>query len=126
MSSLNKAILIGHLGQDPGVRTVGSGRQVASFSLATSESWKDKESGERKERTEWHRIVAWGKTAELVGHYLSKGRMVCVEGRMQTRKWQDKDGKDRWSTEVVADTVVFLPGGKKPQDGEGSEKTEVN
>lgn len=109
MASVNKAILVGNLGRDPELRYTPSGQAVANFSLATNESYNDK-SGERVERTEWHRIVAWGKTAELCSQYLSKGRPVYIEGRLQTREWEDKEGVKRQTTEVVANTVQFLGG----------------
>jgi len=105
--SLNKTMLIGRLGADPEIRHTQNGDPVANLSLATSEKWKDK-SGESNEKTEWHRIVAFGKLAELCRDYLSKGRQVYVEGKLQTRKWEDKDGNDRYTTEVVAREVVFL------------------
>ena len=104
MAGINKVILIGRLGRDPEVRYTPSGVAVANFNIATSEEWKDKDSGEKRERTEWHRIVAWRRLGEICGEYLSKGRQVYVEGRIQTRKWQDRDGNDRWSTEIVADS----------------------
>jgi len=100
-------ILIGRLGQNPEVRYTPSGAAVANFSIATSESWMDK-SGQKQERTEWHRIVVWGKTAENCNQYLTKGRQVYVEGRLQTRQWQDKDGQTKYTTEVQAQTVQFL------------------
>jgi single-strand DNA-binding protein len=109
MSSVNKVILIGNLGRDPEVRYTPSGAAVANFSIATNESWTNKE-GKREERTEWHRIVCWNKTAELCGEYLSKGRTVYVEGRLQTREWNDKDGNKRSTTEIVAQNVRFLGG----------------
>jgi len=99
--SVNKVILIGNLGRDPEVRTMQNGGKVANLSLATSESWRDKASGERKERTEWHRVVIFGNLAEIAEKYLKKGSKVYVCGSLQTRKWQDKDGQDRYSTEVV-------------------------
>lgn len=108
MASLNKVILIGNLGQDPDVRYTPSGAAVANFSIATTERWKDKQSGNLEEKTEWHRIVVWGKLAELCKEYLAKGRAVYVEGRLQTRAWDDKDGNKRYTTEVVAQTVQFL------------------
>ena len=114
MASVNKVILIGNLGKDPEVRYTGSGAAVANFTIATNESWTDK-SGAKQDRTEWHRIVVWGKPAEHCGEYLSKGRTVYVEGRLQTREWTDKEGKKNYTTEVVAQTVQFL-GGK----GEGA------
>jgi len=108
MSSINKAILIGRLGRDPEIRYTQSGTAVANFTLATNETWSDKESGERKERTEWHRIVVFGKMGETCGKYLSKGRQVYVEGRIQTREWEDRDGNKRYTTEIVASDVRFL------------------
>ncbi len=100
---VNKVILIGNLGSDPVVRTTPNGNSVAQVSLATSESWKDRTTGEPQERTEWHRVVFWGKLAEIVGQYLRKGSKVYIEGRLQTRKWQGQDGQDRYTTEVVVD-----------------------
>lgn len=108
MSSVNKVIIIGYLGADPETRYTADGSAVASFRVATTERWKDKASGEAQERTEWHRIVSFGKLAEIAGEYLAKGALAYVEGRLQTRKWQDKDGNDRYTTEIVADTVRFL------------------
>lgn len=105
--SVNKVILIGRLGQNPEVRYTPSGAAVANFSVATNESWMDK-SGQKQERTEWHRIVVWGKLAELCSQYLSKGRQAYIEGRLQTRQWQDKDGQTKYTTEVQAQTVQFL------------------
>jgi single-strand DNA-binding protein len=106
---INKAILIGNLGRDPELRYTQNGQAVANFTLATNESWTDK-SGERVERTEWHRVVAWGKVGELCAQYLSKGRTVYVEGRIQTREWEDKDGNKRSTTEINAQNVQFLGG----------------
>lgn len=100
---VNKVILIGNLGQDPEVRYMPSGGAVANITLATSESWKDKQSGEQREKTEWHRVVFFGRLAEIVGEYLKKGSKVYVEGKLQTRKWQDQQGQDRYTTEVVVD-----------------------
>ena len=108
MSGINKVILIGRLGQDPEVRYTPDGTAVANFSIATSEEWKDKNSGEKRERTEWHRIVAWRKLGEICGEYLSKGRQVYIEGRIQTRSWEDKDGKKNYTTEVIVFTINFL------------------
>jgi single-strand DNA-binding protein len=99
--SVNKVILIGNLGKDPEVRTMQNGNKVANLSLATSESWKDKATGERKEKTEWHRVVIFGNLADIAERYLKKGSKVYVSGSLQTRKWQDKDGNDKYSTEVV-------------------------
>jgi single-strand DNA-binding protein len=126
-SGVNKVILIGRLGQDPEVRYTSSGGAVANFSLATSESWNDKQ-GQKQERTEWHRVVVWGKIAELCGQYLSKGRQAYIEGRLQTRDWLDKEGHKRYTTEIVAQTVQFLgsPGEKSnsnfvtPSDSSGA------
>ena len=117
MASMNKAILIGNLGADPEVRYTASGSPVANFRIATSEVWNDK-NGERQERTEWHRIVVFGRQAETCGEYLKKGRSVCVEGRIQTREWEDRDGNKRWTTEIVADRVTFL-GGREGGGGGG-------
>lgn len=105
--SVNKVILVGRLGQNPEVRYTPSGAAVANFSVATNESWSDK-SGQKQERTEWHRVVVWGKLAELCSQYLAKGRQCYVEGRLQTRQWQDKDGQTKYTTEVQAQTIQFL------------------
>lgn len=105
---VNKAILIGNLGRDPEVRYSPSGSAVANVTLATSESWKDKNSGEKQEKTEWHRVVFFGRLAEIAGEYLKKGSQVYVEGRLQTRKWQDKEGHDRYTTEIVANEMQML------------------
>ena len=110
MAGINKAILIGRLGSDPEVRYTPSGVAVANFNIATSEEWKVKDTGEKKERTEWHRIVAWSKLGEICGEYLSKGRQVYIEGRIQTRSWEDRDGNKRYTTEIVATDVQFLGG----------------
>lgn len=107
MSGVNKVILIGRLGQDPEVRYTPSGQAVANFSMATSENWTGKD-GQKQERTEWHRIVVWGRLAELCKDYLRKGRQVYIDGKLQTRSWDDKDGKKRYTTEIVANTVQFL------------------
>lgn len=101
MASVNKVILLGNLGKDPEIRTLNSGDKVANFSVATSETWKDKNTGEKKEKTEWTNVVVFGSLAEIVEKYLRKGSKVYLEGALQTRKWQDKDGNDRYSTEVV-------------------------
>ncbi len=110
MAGTNKAILVGRLGSDPEVRYTPSGVAVANFNIATSEEWKDKDTGEKKERTEWHRIVAWSRLGEICGEYLSKGRQVYIEGRIQTRSWEDRDGNKRYTTEIVASDVQFLGG----------------
>lgn len=99
--SVNKVIIVGNCGKDPEVKTMANGNKVANLSLATSESWKDKSTGERKEKTEWHRVVVFGKLADIVESYVKKGSKLYVCGQLQTRKWQDKDGADKYSTEVV-------------------------
>ena len=105
---LNKVMLIGNLGQDPDIRYMPNGNAVANISIATTETWKDKDTGEKHEKTEWHRIVAFRKLAEIIGEYLKKGSQVYVEGKLQTRKWQDADGNDKYTTEIVADTMQML------------------
>ncbi|CAH1042538.1 single-stranded DNA-binding protein [Halomonas sp. TD01] len=121
---INKVILIGNLGQDPEVRFTPSGTAVANLNLATSDTWMDRQSGQRQERTEWHRIVLFNKTAEIAQQYLKKGSKVYIEGRLQTRKWQDQNGQDRYSTEIVANDMQMLDsrggdfqGGGAPQGG---------
>ncbi|MAJ11196.1 MAG: single-stranded DNA-binding protein [Thiotrichales bacterium] len=105
---VNKVTLIGNLGNDPELRSTQSGSAVANITLATSESWRDKETQETKERVEWHRVIFFGRLAEVVNEYLRKGSQVYVEGRIQTRKWQDKDGNDRYTTEIVANEMQML------------------
>jgi single-strand DNA-binding protein len=125
MSSLNKACIIGNLGKDPEVRTTQGGTKVANISVATSERWRDKNSGEQKERTEWHRVTLWGKLAEIAEKYLHKGSKVYLEGKIQTRKWQDQSGADRYSTEIILqgfDAKLVMLDGK--QDGERQESRE--
>jgi single-strand DNA-binding protein len=107
MASVNRVILVGNLGRDPELRYTAGGQPVASFSVATNERWNDRE-GKTQERTEWHRIVVWGKQGENCANYLQKGRTVYIEGRLQTREWEDKEGQKRQTTEVVAQTVQFL------------------
>lgn len=107
MAGVNKVILVGRLGADPEVKAVGQGSTVAQFNVATSENWVDK-NNQKQERTEWHRIVVWGKLAEICGKHLAKGRQVYIEGRLQTRQWQDQQGQKRYTTEIVANTVQFL------------------
>lgn len=107
MASVNKVIIVGNLGRDPEVRYLPEGGAVANISVATTDTWKDK-SGEKQERTEWHRVAFFGKLAEIVGEYLKKGSQVYVEGALRTRKWQDKEGKDRYSTEIIADQMQML------------------
>ena len=118
MSSVNKAILVGNLGSDPEVRDMPSGKQVCNFNIATSEVWRDKNSGEKQTKTEWHRIVLFDKIAEVAGTYLKKGSTVYIEGRLQTRKWTDKDGIERYTTEVVGDKMQML--GKPNNDSGGN------
>ncbi|MFA7278599.1 MAG: single-stranded DNA-binding protein [Sterolibacterium sp.] len=115
MASVNKVILIGHLGKDPDVRYMPNGDQVTNLTLATSETWKDKTSGEKKEATEWHRVVFFRKLAEIAGQYLKKGAQVYIEGSLKTRKWQDKEGQDRYTTEIVCNEMRML--GSRPGNG---------
>ena len=105
---VNKAIILGNLGQDPEVRYTNDGKAIANITVATSESWKDKNSGEKVEKTEWHRVSFFGRLAEIVGEYLTKGSKIYIEGKIQTRKWQDKDGKDCYTTEIVAREMQML------------------
>lgn len=116
---INKVILIGNLGKDPEVRYTAGGSAVANLTVATTESWKDKQTGEKKEATEWHRVVLFGKTAEIAGEYLKKGRSVYIEGRLQTRKYQDKEGVERYSTEIVGSDMQMLGGGEGRGEGGG-------
>jgi single-strand DNA-binding protein len=116
--SVNKAILVGRLGSDPEVRSTQSGTSVANMSLATNRYWKD-QSGQRQEETEWHRVVVFGRLAETCGEYLSKGRQIYVEGRLQTNEWEDRDGVERRTTEIVANNVQFLSGGDQGGGGGG-------
>lgn len=126
MASVNRVFLLGNLGADPEVRFTSGGRAVANFRIATTDVWTDKNSGQRNERTEWHRIVVWGKQAENCGEFLKKGRSVHIEGRLQTRDWTDNDGNKRYTTEIVADRVTFVGGrgeggggGYRPSSGAG-------
>lgn len=116
MASVNKAIILGNLGRDPETRTFPSGGRVCNVTIATSERWKDKQSGEMKEATEWHRVTFHDKLAEIAGEYLRKGSQVYVEGSIRTRKWTDKDGVEKYSTEIRADQLKML--GPKPEGGE--------
>ena len=142
MAGINKVILVGNLGRDPEIRYFQDGTAVANFTIATSESWTDKQSGEKKERTEWHRIVAFRRLAEICGEYLSKGRQVYIEGKLQTREWEDKDGNRRFTTEIVAQTMQMLgareggggnrgddyyqpPGGTAPRPGEADTEDDI-
>lgn len=112
--SVNKVILVGRLGQDPEVKFTQGGAAVANLRIATDETWKD-QSGERQQRTEWHTVVAWRRLAEICGQYLSKGRLVYIEGKLQTRSWQDREGNKRYSTEIQADNMVMLGGGRSEE-----------
>jgi single-strand DNA-binding protein len=128
MASLNKVLLIGNLGKDPEVRYTASGTAVASFSLATSEKFKNK-GGEWEERTEWHNITLWGRLAEIAGEYLSKGKTLYIEGRLQTRKWQDKDSKDRFTTEIVGEKMQMLSrkdGANREESGQYQEGPDLH
>jgi single-strand DNA-binding protein len=111
MGSVNKVILVGNLGRDAELRYTPGGAPVATLNMATTEVWNDKTSGQKQEKTEWHRIVLWGKSAESLSEYLTKGKQIYVEGRLQTRKWQDKDGHDKYTTEIRGDRIVLLGGG---------------
>ena len=110
MAGVNRVIIIGHLGNDPEISTIPNGEQVANITVATSESWKDKNTGERKETVEWHRIVLYRRLAEIAGQYLTKGSQVYIEGRLKTRKWQDSNGQDRYTTEIQGDNLQMLGG----------------
>jgi len=130
--SVNKVILIGNLGNDPEVRYMPSGSPVATLSIATSSSWKDRDSGERQTRTEWHRVVLFNKLGEIAGEYLKKGSKIFVEGELRTRKWQDKSGQDRYTTEIVANEMQMLDsrggsaGGYNDNSNTGSSKEPEN
>jgi single-strand DNA-binding protein len=116
MASVNRVIIVGNLGRDPEIRYMPSGDAIASLAVATTDKWKDKASGEQKEATEWHRISAFGKLAEIMGQYLKKGSQVYIEGKLKTRKYTDKDGVEKYSTEIVCDTMQMLGG--KPEGGD--------
>ena len=115
---INKAIIVGNLGRDPEVRYTANGNAIANITVATTESWKDKQSGERQEKTEWHRVVFFGRLAEIAGEYLKKGAQVYIEGRLQTRKWEDKSGQERYTTEIVASEMQML--GSRGGDASGA------
>jgi single-strand DNA-binding protein len=119
MGSVNKVILVGNLGRDAELRYTPGGAAVATLNMATTEVWNDK-SGQRQEKTEWHRVVLWGKTAESLSEYLTKGKQIYVEGRLQTRQWDDKDGNKRYTTEIRSDRVVLLGGGGGGRGGSSS------
>lgn len=118
--SLNKVLLLGNLGRDPEVRYTASGKAVATFTVATSSRWKDQD-GNDQERTEWHRVVAWGRLGEVCGDYLSKGKQVFIEGRIQTREWEDQDGNKRTTVEIIANDLIMLGGGGASEDRRGEE-----
>jgi single-strand DNA-binding protein len=124
MASVNKCIIVGNLGRDPEPRTMPNGDMVTSIAVATTESWKDKQSGEKRELTEWHRITLYRKLAEIAAQYLKKGSQVYIEGRLQTRKWTDKEGVERYTTEIIADTMQMLGsrngGNSAPDDDYGT------
>lgn len=126
---INKVILVGNLGQDPETRYMPSGGAVTNFTLATNESWKDKKTGEQKDRTEWHKVAMFNRLAEIAAEYLRKGSQVYIEGKLRTRKWQDRDGNDRYTTEVIADEMQMLGGrgggggGTSYGSGGGSDKS---
>ena len=123
--SLNKVLIIGNLGSDPELKTTSGGQSVATFNIATNRRWTDK-AGQNQEQTEWHRIVVWGRQAENCQQYLSKGRQVFIEGRIQTRQWEDKEGQKRYTTEIVAQSVQFLNGGGRGADtGAGTGASEA-
>src|ERR1700704_2240287 len=121
MGSVNKVILVGNLGRDAELRYTPGGAAVATINMATTEVWNDK-AGQRQEKTEWHRVVLWGKTAESLKEYLTKGKQIYVEGRLQTRQWDDKDGNKRYTTEIRGDRVVLLGGGGRGQSSGGGER----
>ena len=122
MAGINKVILVGRLGKDPEVRYTPSGAAVANFTIATSEEWKDKDSGEKQERTEWHRVVAWRRLGEICGEYLHKGSQVYIEGRLQTKSWEDREGNKRYTTEVVAQIMQMLGSPRKEGKAESTEE----
>ena len=124
--SLNKATLIGHAGKDAEVRYTSSGKPVASFSVATSDSWKDKNSGQMQERTEWHNIVAWDRLAEICGEYVKKGKRIYIEGRIQNRSYDDKDGNKKYISEIVASDMILLDGAGGNSGGGGMQRSENN
>jgi single-strand DNA-binding protein len=125
MASVNKVILVGNLGRDPETRYATSGSAICNITVATSRQWKDKATGEKKEETEWHRVVFYDRLAEIAGEYLKKGRPVYVEGRLKTRKWQDKEGQDRYTTEIVAEEMQLLGSREGSGGGGGSGRGDV-
>lgn len=125
MKGINKVIIVGHLGKDPEVRYSANGAAIANITIATSESWTDKQSGQKQERTEWHRVVLFNRLGEIAGEYLKKGSQVYIEGKLQTRKWQDNNGQDRYTTEIVANDMQML-GGKGSSDSSQGNKPASN
>jgi single-strand DNA-binding protein len=123
MASVNKVILIGNLGRDPETRYMPNGEAVTNITIATTETWKDKASGEKQEKTEWHRVTFYRRLAEIAGEYLKKGSQVYVEGRLETRKWQDKEGKDRYTTEIIANEMKMLGSRSGQGDASGRERS---
>lgn len=126
MASVNKVIILGNAGRDAEVRHTTGGSVITNVSLATTRKWKDKQSGERREETDWHRIVFFGKVAEIAGEYVKKGKPVYVEGRLTTRKWTDKEGRDQWTTEIVADQLQLLGGRDDRQDSGQTRQAPAN
>ena len=124
MASVNKVIIIGNLGRDPEVRYLASGTAVCTLAVATTRGWKDKTSGEKKEETEWHQVSLFDRLAEVAGEYLKKGKPVYIEGRLKTEKWQDKDGNDRYSTKIYADSLQLL-GGREDGAGDGGQQRQA-
>lgn len=124
MKGVNKAIIVGSLGQDPEIRYTADGKACASLSVATSEQWKDKATGEKKEATEWHRVSAFDRLAEIMGEYLKKGSQVYIEGKLKTRKWQDKNGQDRYTTEIIASEMQMLGGRSNAAPASSQEPTQ--
>ena len=123
MASVNKVIIVGNLGKDPETRFMPDGKAVCNFSVATTDKWTDKATNEKKEATEWHRVSSFGRLAEICGEYLKKGSQVYVEGKLRTRKWQDKEGQDRYTTEIIADAMQML--GSRSGMGGGEPRTEM-
>ena len=123
MSGVNRAIIVGHLGKDPETRSSQGGMTITNFSVATSETWKDKKTGEKREQTEWHRISTFGRLAEICAQYLEKGKLVYIEGRIQTRSWEDKEGNKRYTTEIIANNMQILGGGGEKREAPKKQKT---
>lgn len=124
MRGINKAIIVGNLGQDPETRYTASGNAITNISVATSEAWKDKQTGKKQEKTEWHRVVFFNRLAEIAGEYLSKGKQCYIEGNLRTRKWQDQNGQDKWTTEIVAKEMQMLGGKGSPEEQRPAQEAE--